>query len=39
VVGGYYRLEAENLDEVIKLASLLPEVHASHSAIEIRPVI
>lgn len=36
-VGGYYLLEASDLDEVIKLASLLPEVHASHSAVEIRP--
>jgi hypothetical protein len=35
-VGGYYLLEASDLDEVIKLASLLPEVHASHSAVEIR---
>jgi hypothetical protein len=36
-VGGYYLLEASDLDEVIKLAALLPEVHASHSAVEIRP--
>jgi hypothetical protein len=38
-VGGYYLLEAPDLDAVIKLASLLPEVHASHSAVEIRPVV
>lgn len=38
-VGGYYLLEASDLDEVIKLASLLPEAHASHSAVEIRPVV
>lgn len=36
-LGGYYLLEASDLDEVIKLASLLPDVHASHSAVEIRP--
>jgi hypothetical protein len=36
-VGGYYLLEASDLDQVIKLASLLPEVQASHSAVEIRP--
>ena len=38
-VGGYYLLEAPDLDAVIKLASLLPEAHASHSAVEIRPVV
>ncbi len=37
-VGGYYLLEASDLDEVIKLASMLPEVHASHSGVEIRSV-
>jgi hypothetical protein len=37
-LGGYYLLEADNLDEVIALASRLPEVHASHSGVEIRPV-
>lgn len=38
-VGGYYLLEASDLDEVMKLASLLPEVRASHSAVEIRPAV
>jgi len=38
-VGGYYQLEASDLDEVIKLASMLPEVHAGHSAVEIRPAV
>jgi hypothetical protein len=38
-LGGYYTLEAQDLDEVIKLASQLPEVHASHSGVEIRPVV
>ena len=37
-VGGFYLLEASGLDEAVKLASMLPEVHASHSGVEIRPV-
>jgi hypothetical protein len=38
-LGGFYLLEAPDLDEVIKLASLLPEVRASHSGVDIRPVV
>src|SRR4029453_12897867 len=38
-VGGFYLLEAADLDEVIGLVSQLPEVHASHSGVEIRPVV
>jgi hypothetical protein len=38
-LGGFYALEAGDLDEVIALASLLPEVHAAHSGVEIRPVV
>src|SRR5262245_3149956 len=38
-VGGYYLLEASDLDEVIGLASRLPEVSAGHSGVEIRPVV
>lgn len=38
-VGGYYLLEASNLDEVIALANHLPEVHAGHSGVEIRPLV
>jgi hypothetical protein len=38
-LGGFYLLEAADLDEVIKLASQLPEVHAGHSGVEIRPVV
>jgi hypothetical protein len=38
-IGGYYLLEACDLDEVIALATLLPEVQASHSGVEIRPVV
>jgi hypothetical protein len=39
VLGGYHLLEAADLDEVITLAAQLPEVHASHSGTEIRPVV
>jgi len=38
-VGGYYLIEAADLDEVIALASLLYEVRAGHSGVEIRPVV
>ena len=38
-LGGFYLLEAADLDEVIGLASRLPEVHAGHSGVEIRPVV
>jgi hypothetical protein len=38
-LGGYYTLEAQDLDEVIKLTSQLPEVHAGHSGVEIRTVV
>jgi len=38
-LGGYYLLEAADLDEVIALASRLPEVAAGHSGVEIRPVV
>jgi hypothetical protein len=39
VLGGFYLLEANDLDEVIKLASQLREAHAGHSGVEIRPVV
>lgn len=38
-LGGYYLLDADDLDEVVKLASLLPEVRAGHSGVEIRPMV
>jgi len=38
-LGGYYLVDASDLDEIIALASRLPEVHASHSGVEIRPVV
>jgi hypothetical protein len=38
-LGGFYLLEAADLDEAIRLAARLPEVHAGHSGVEIRPVV
>jgi hypothetical protein len=38
-LGGYYLIEAADLDEVLSLATLLPEVHTTHSGVEIRPVV
>ncbi len=37
-LGGFYLLDAEDLDEAVRLASVLPEVRAGHSGVEIRPV-
>jgi hypothetical protein len=39
ILGGYYVLEAANLDEVEELVALLPEVQADHSGVEIRPIV
>jgi len=38
IVGGYYLLEAPDLDEAIRLASLIPEATAAHGGVEIRPI-
>jgi hypothetical protein len=38
-LGGYYLLEAADLDTVIGLATQLPEVSANHSGVEIREVV
>ena len=38
-LGGFYLVEAADLDEVLGLAKLLPEVRAGHSGVEIRPVV
>jgi hypothetical protein len=38
VLGGYYLLEAADLDAAIALAGMLPELGASHSGVEIRPI-
>jgi hypothetical protein len=37
-IGGFYLLQAADLDAAIALAGLLPEVAAGHSGVEIRPV-
>jgi hypothetical protein len=37
-IGGYYLLEAPDLDEAIRLAGLVPEASATSSGVEIRPV-
>ena len=38
-LGGYYLLEAADLDAAIALAGQLPELGASHSGVEIRPIV
>jgi hypothetical protein len=38
-LGGYYLLEAADLDAAIALAGTLPEVAAGHSGVEIRPIV
>jgi hypothetical protein len=38
-LGGFYLVEAADLDEVTALAARLPEVHDGHSGVEIRPVV
>jgi hypothetical protein len=38
VVGGYYLLEAANMDEAIVLASQIPEASAPFSGVEIRAI-
>ena len=38
VLGGYYLVEAPDLDAAVALAAKLPEVSATHSGVEIRPV-
>ena len=39
VLGGFYMLEAGDLDEAIALAGQLPEVSVDHSGVEIRPLV
>ncbi|MGF1661785.1 MAG: YciI family protein [Kineosporiaceae bacterium] len=38
-LGGYYLVEAGDLDEVLSLAALLPELRAAHTGVEIRPLV
>ena len=37
-LGGFYLVEADDLDEAISFAGRLPEVRAPHSGVEIRPI-
>jgi hypothetical protein len=39
VLGGYYVIEAPDLDAAVELAAELPEVAAGHSGVEVRPVV
>ncbi len=39
IVGGYYLLEAADLDEATRLATQIPEATASHGGVEIRPIV
>ena len=39
VLGGYYLIDAPDLDAAIALAGRLPEVAADHSGVEIRPLV
>jgi hypothetical protein len=38
VIGGYYLIEAPDIDEAVRLAKLIPEASAPTSGVEIRPV-
>ncbi|GEM_PF-527096 len=38
VVGGFYILDAANIDEATRLASRIPEATAPHGGVEIRPI-
>jgi hypothetical protein len=38
VLGGYYVIEAADLDAAVELATHLPETEADHSGVEVRPV-
>lgn len=37
-IGGYYLIEAADLDEATSLAALLPELKAAHSGVELRKI-
>ena len=38
IVGGYYLLDAPDIDEATRLACLIPEATATHGGVEIRPI-
>ena len=38
VIGGYYLLEAPDLDEAVRLAGCIPEASSPFSGVEVRPI-
>ncbi|GAB3826002.1 YciI family protein [Dactylosporangium cerinum] len=38
-LGGFYVIEAADLDAAISLAGLLPELSSGHGGVEIRPIV
>jgi hypothetical protein len=38
-IGGFYVIEAADLDAAISLAALLPELSSGHGGVEIRPIV
>jgi hypothetical protein len=38
VIGGYYLLDAPDLDEAVRLAGRIPEASSPFSGVEVRPV-
>ena len=38
-LGGYYVVEASDLDRALALAQLLPELKMAHCAVEVRPLV
>ena len=38
-LGGFYVIEAADLDAAISLAALLPELSSGHGGVEIRPIV
>jgi hypothetical protein len=38
IVGGYYLIDAPDIDEAIRLASQIPEATAAQGGVEIRPI-
>jgi hypothetical protein len=38
-LGGYYLLEADDLDAALALARRLPELAVAHTAVEVRPIL
>jgi hypothetical protein len=38
MVGGFYVIEAADLDDAVALAARLPEVAEAHSGVEVRPI-